>query len=49
MTEIFRYKSGPDNMIVLRHTNGHLTRNGSLIHYNKNGRKYIEVYYNRTS
>lgn len=47
MTEIFRYKSGPEDMIVLRHQDNSLTRNGLGIYFTRTGRKYVELSYSR--
>lgn len=44
MTEIFRYKSGGENMIVIEE-NGKLRRNHQPIEFTKTGRKYVVISY----
>lgn len=46
MTEIFRYKSGGEDMIVIKDNNTDaLTRNGLPISYTKTNRKYVTLSY----
>jgi hypothetical protein len=47
MTEIFRYKSGGEDMIVLKHDDGKITRNSCRIGFTKTGRKYVELMYSQ--
>lgn len=45
MTEIFRYKAGGQDMIVIKKENGDLYRNSCPIRVTKTGRKYVEIMY----